>query len=77
MGTLKIIGIYFSGTGNTRHCIGKLTKTLDISAKAISLENGGAAEEIRGNNVIILTYPLQYSNAPCFVRDFIQKNSTL
>lgn len=28
-----MIGIYLSGTGNTKHCIEKLTKLLDSSAK--------------------------------------------
>jgi hypothetical protein len=30
-----MIGIYLSGTGNTKHCIEKLVSLLDNSAKAI------------------------------------------
>ena len=33
----KMIGIYLSGTGNTKHCIEKLTKLLDSSAKTMPL----------------------------------------
>ena len=32
-----MIGIYLSGTGNTKHCIEKLTKLLDSSAKTMPL----------------------------------------
>ncbi|MEG2053399.1 MAG: hypothetical protein RR052_00510, partial [Oscillospiraceae bacterium] len=32
----EMIGIYFSGTGNTRHCIEKFVYELDIDATCIS-----------------------------------------
>lgn len=41
-----MIGIYFSGTGNTRHCIEKLTGLLDSSAKIIPLESKDVIKEI-------------------------------
>ena len=36
-----MIGIYLSGTGNTRHCIEKLTGLLDSSAESMPLESRG------------------------------------
>lgn len=69
-----MIGIYFSGTGNTKHCIEKLAGLLDSTAKTIPLESGGAIEAIRQNDIILLGYPIQYSNAPYLVRDFIRQN---
>ena len=33
-----MIGIYLSGTGNTKHCIEKLMGLLDESARAIPIE---------------------------------------
>lgn len=72
-----MIGIYLSGTGNTKHCIEKLTGLLDYTAKILPLESEGVVEEIRNASVIILGYPTQYSNAPYMVRDFINKNSSL
>ena len=30
-------GVYFSGTGNTRHCVEKLLSLLDESARAVPL----------------------------------------
>lgn len=34
-----MIGIYFSGTGNTKHCVEKLVKLLDVSAQSFPLEH--------------------------------------
>ena len=48
-----MIGIYLSGTGNTKHCIEKLTKLLDSSAKTMPLEWEDVVEEIRNTTTII------------------------
>lgn len=72
-----MIGIYLSGTGNTKHCIEKLTNLLNVSAKIIPLECTSVIEEIKSNDTIILGYPTQYSNAPFMVRDFININKQL
>ncbi len=72
-----MIGIYLSGTGNTKHCIEKLTNLLDDSAKVIPLESTDIIEEIKRNKTIILGYPTQFSNAPYMVRDFINRNKPL
>lgn len=72
---IKMIGIYFSGTGNTKHCVEKLVGLLDSTTKTIPLESDSAIKAIRQNDVIVLGYPIQYSNAPYLVRDFIRQNS--
>ena len=69
-----MVGIYLSGTGNTKHCIEKLTNLLDSSARTIPLEREDVIEEIENNTTVILGYPIQYSNAPYMVREFIKKN---
>lgn len=71
MMVIKMIGIYLSGTGNTKHCIEKLVKILDNSAKTLPLESKNVVDEIRKNDIIIIGYPTQFSNAPYMVRDFI------
>src|SRR5574344_2410341 len=70
-------GIYFSGTGNTKHCIEKMLEYIDPSAKAISIENQEAKDAILADSVIILAYPTQFSNAPLIVRNFISNNPEL
>lgn len=72
-----MIGIYFSGTGNTKYCIEKILSLIDDSAKIIPLESNHAVEAIEKNNTIVLAYPTQFSNTPYIVRDFICKNRFL
>ena len=73
----KMIGIYLSGTGNTKHCIEKMVALWDSSAKTIPLESDNVMEEIQKHDTVILGYPTQYSNIPYMVKDFINKNNAL
>ncbi|MEO2604189.1 EFR1 family ferrodoxin [Clostridium butyricum] len=72
-----MIGIYLSGTGNTKHCIEKLAYLMDSKSKTIPLEDDNVIEEIKKNDTVILGYPVQYSNSPFMVRDFIRRNSMI
>lgn len=72
-----MIGIYFSGTGNTKHCVEKLVESLDKNSRVIPLESNGVIDEINNSKQIVFGYPIQYSNMPYFVREFIKKNSLL
>lgn len=69
-----MIGIYLSGTGNTKHCVEKLMNLLDASAKCVPIENPQIKELLEAEDTIILGYPTQFSNAPFMVRDFIKRN---
>ena len=59
-----MIGIYLSGTGNTKYCITKLVKLIDASADVVPLEDESVIDKIKRNGTIILGYPTQFSNAP-------------
>lgn len=72
-----MIGIYLSGTGNTKHCVEKLVKLLDASAQSIPLEHTEIIQILEKHDTIILGYPTQFSNAPFMVRDFIESNTSL
>ncbi|MBO7425448.1 MAG: EFR1 family ferrodoxin [Clostridiales bacterium] len=72
-----MIGIYLSGTGNTKHCLEKLLSIIDKDAKMIPIEDPNSVEEIISNDEVILAYPTQFSNVPFMVRDFINKNSNI
>lgn len=72
-----MIGLYLSGTGNTKHCVEKLVNMIDNSAQCIPLDNPQIVHELEKKNTIILGYPTQFSNAPFMVRDFIKKNSPI
>jgi flavodoxin len=72
-----MIGIYLSGTGNTKHCVEKLLHLVDPTVECIPLENPGIIQVLENHDTIVLGYPTQYSNAPFMVRDFIKSNATL
>lgn len=70
-----MIGVYFSGTGNTRHCLEYLLKLLDGNAMTYSIENETATSAIQSNDEIVFAYPVYYSYLPKIVYDFINNNS--
>ncbi len=72
-----MIGVYFSGTGNTKHCVEKLVYLLDDAAKCIPLEHPQITHMLEKQDIIVLGYPTQFSNAPVMVRDFIHSNAFL
>lgn len=72
-----MLGIYFSGTGNTKHCTEKLIQLLDETAQAVPMETEEAAEALSQQDFVVLAYPVQYSNAPVIVRDFIKNHAVL
>lgn len=74
---LIMIGIYFSGTGNTRHCIEKFTKAYDPEAIVYSIEDIRLPELIRSETEIVFGYPTQYSSMPKILRDFMIQNQEL
>ncbi|MCM1320540.1 MAG: EFR1 family ferrodoxin [Bacteroides sp.] len=74
---LKMTGVYFSGTGNTKHCVERLVKGLHENAPVYALENKDTINAIKNSETIIFGYPVQYSNLPKIVRDFIVDNANV
>lgn len=70
-----MLGIYFSGTGNTKHCMEKLMSCIEPKAQVIALENPRTADLIKQNEIIYIAYPIYYSNTPYMVRDFISTHA--
>ena len=66
-----MIGVYFSGTGNSKYCIEKFLQEYDTGAAAFSIENEELLREIGQHEEIVFAYPVQYSNIPKIVKDFI------
>ena len=72
-----MVGIYMSGTGNTKHCLEKLLSIINGDAKTVPIESAEAAEAVKSNDEIYLAFPTQFSNMPYMVRDFINTNKDL
>ena len=69
-----MIGIYFSGTGNTKHCVTKFIECFGENI-AIPIETPNIDELIIKHDTIVFGYPVYFSNIPKIVRDFIINNS--
>lgn len=72
-----MVGIYFSGTGNTRYAVETFLKEYDATAQAFSIEDPRAADEIEKQEEIVLGYSVQYSNIPKMLRDFIEEHHAI
>lgn len=70
-------GIYFSGTGNSEYCIKRFLQEYDEAAKAYSIEEEEAIQQIRNQDEIVFCYPVQYSNIPLVLREFIMTHKEL
>lgn len=72
-----MVGVYFSGTGNTKHCLSKFVKRLDNCAPIISIEDSSSIIEIRKNDFIVFAYPIYFSSLPKIVSDYIKTNKNI
>lgn len=72
-----MLGIYLSGTGNSKHCVERFVGLLDEKGKTLPIETETVVDEIRDDDFIVVGYPTQFSNAPLMVRDFIKEHADL
>lgn len=73
-----MIGLYFSGTGNTKYAMETLVSYYDPNANLLPIEQAHKnIAEIESQEMIILAYPIYYSNLPKIVYDFIVQNANL
>ena len=72
-----MIGIYFSGTGNSKYALEFFLKKYDKTAKAYTIEDKNVINHIINTQELIFSYPVLYSNLPYFLIDFIVINRHL
>ncbi len=70
------IGLYFSGTGNSKYAVETFLQEYEPGAKAYSIEEQ-VAEVIRQHDIVVFGYPVQYSNLPKFLYDFVEQHAEL
>ena len=66
-----MLGIYFSGTGNTRYCIEQFVRGMDPLAECLSIEDKDLIDKIVMEDLIVIAYPIYFSNLPKIMREFI------
>lgn len=72
-----MLGLYFSGTGNTRFCVEYMLSKIDKTANAYPIEDSEVRARIAEQEEIVFGYPVYYSNIPKIVRDFIENNKNV
>lgn len=72
-----MVGIYFSGTGNSRYAVELFCGEYDKGAKVFSIEDGSVIEAVEQENMLVFAYPVQYSTVPKILRDFISDKKEL
>ena len=72
-----MIGVYFSGTGNTKYCVETFMHKYDPTGEIISIEAENVVQEICRYTEIIMGYPVQFSSIPKILQDFIVDNSPI
>lgn len=72
-----MLGIYFSGTGNSRYALELFLDKYDESAKVFAVEAEDVVSHIKSNEEIVFSYPVQYSNIPKMLKDFVDRYQNL
>lgn len=67
-------GIYFSGSGHTKHCAEFFVQL--TGGRAVSIEDAAAFDLIKESDELFVAYPIHYSNLPKIVRDFLTQNAS-
>ncbi len=72
-----MIGIYFSGTGNSRYATELFCREYDKDAIAYTIEDDDVSMAVNSADMIVFSYPVQFSTVPKIVRDFVIRNREL
>lgn len=72
-----MIGVYFSGTGNTKYLAKCFLEEYEGNAKLHPIEENGTRQKIEKAEEILLAYPIYYSNLPKILRDYLEETKEL
>lgn len=72
-----MLGLYFSGTGNSKYCIEKFLQEYDPKAEAFSIEEEELPKKMEQHKELVFSYPVQFSNLPKIVRDFVNQHQQI
>lgn len=72
-----MLGIYFSGTGNSKYALEVFLREYDNNSLMFSIEDRNLIGHIDNYDEIVFSYPVQYSAIPKYLSDFIHNNSEM
>ena len=72
-----MLGIYFSGTGNSKYVLELFLKNSSSNYEMHSIEDSNILNKIKSNDNIIISYPIYCSALPKIFNDFLSANIKL
>ncbi len=72
-----MLGIYFSGTGNSRYAAELFCREYDKETKVLSIEANDVLTFVKDADLIVFAYPVQFSTVPKIMRDFVTENKEM
>ena len=72
-----MVGVYFSGTGNSKYALELFCREYDGNTKVYSIEDSDVVSALKDTDIISFAYPVQYSTVPKILRDFITDNKEI
>ena len=72
-----MVGIYFSGTGNSKYAAELFCREYAGEVSTYSIEDHDAIPAILSAEMIVFAYPVQFSSVPKIVRDYVVENKGL
>ena len=72
-----MVGIYFSGTGNSKYAAELFCKEYDNESGTYSIEDTEALKAVTEADLIVFAYPVQFSTVPKILRDYITEHKEL
>lgn len=72
-----MLGIYFSGTGNSRYALETFLGKYDESAKVFAIEDENIVSHIKSSEEIMFSYSVQFGNIPKMLKDFVDRYQQL
>ena len=72
-----MIGVYFSGTGNTKYCVENVLNQVGSNGASYAIESEEVIAAAKSSDEIVFGYPVYYSNLPKIVREFIVSHAEL
>ena len=72
-----MVGVYFSGTGNSKYAAELFCMEYDKESRVYSIEDVEAFMALKDADLIVFAYPVQFSTVPKIVRDYVTDNKEL
>ncbi len=72
-----MVGIYFSGTGNSKYAAELFCREYDRESCIYSIEDTETLSAVTETDLIIFAYPVQFSTVPKIMRDYITDHNEL